>query len=82
MRGKCIPLQWGSASQILDLEQGRHSAAFADQRGTLHIRLARRKRRPDGPTVRRDCTCGGTDGRLCAPCRLRKFAAVRRLQDE
>jgi len=81
MQSECMPLQWGSASQILDLEQGRHSAAFVDQRGTLHIRLARRKHRPEGSTLRRDCTCGGTDGRFCAPCRLRKFAEVRKLQD-
>ena len=51
-----IHLQKGRVSELASLPNGRHSAMCIDG-NTLHIRLARRKNRPTGSWLRRDCSC-------------------------
>ena len=51
-----IQLEIGNSKYLYDLPYGRHSAVWV-QADVLHIRLARRKHRPDGSLLRIPCCC-------------------------
>ena len=66
---ECLPLQVGSAKTVQALPLHRHSSVWVSPDGRLHIRLQRRKHRPEGSLLLRPCTCSSTA--FCAPHALR-----------
>ena len=63
---ECLPLEAGTAAELLaQLPEGRHSAVAVVE-GRLHIRLRSRKNRPQGSMLVRECVCGSLhEPRLC-----------------
>lgn len=76
VQSEMLPLQRGSLADIAHLPWGRHSAAAWDHAGTLWIRLARRKNKPDGSTLSSPCECSMTGPQFCAACRLARWADI------
>ena len=66
-----VPLQFGSSAEIERLPPGRHSAVFLES-GAVHIRLARRKHRPQGSLLKRPCRCSEWGKHFCLLHRLEK----------
>ena len=74
MRSECVDLELGSASEALQLPEGRHSAVFYDAYGNLVLRLRRiGKNRPSGGFIIRPCDCEVDGEKYCLCCRLRPY---------
>ena len=70
VQSEAMGLEVGMKRDAQILPPGRHSAVWIEscERGfdSLHIRLARRKHRPQGSLLVRTCACAGTSPRCCA----------------
>jgi len=73
MQSECVPLEKGSATSIVDLPEGRHSAVWLAPNRHLHIRLKTRKNRAQGSLLIRPCTCHLENPEVCAVCSTETF---------
>lgn len=73
MQSECVPLEKGSATTVVDLPEGRHSAVWLAPNRQLHVRLKSRKNRPGGSLLVRACTCHLEDSSVCAVCSVEEY---------
>ena len=79
VQSEAVPLCTGSPSYLNGLPPDTHSGVWVDNDGTLCLKLARRKNRPNGSTLRRPCTCGTRGRQLCVVHRTQAWLASRQV---
>ena len=70
---ECIPLCFGTAENLVQMEPTRHSAMWIDDsQGSRQscIRWARGKHRPRGAVMKRKCVCAEVGPQCCVVCRV------------
>ena len=78
VQSEALPLETGTAEEAKSaaLGNGRHSAVWVNLlENTIHLRLARRKNRPNGSWLTRKCTCKESGLTLCCVHRMATYLA-------
>jgi hypothetical protein len=78
VQSEALPLEAGTAEEAKSaaLGNGRQSAVWVNLlENTIHLRLARRKNRPNGSWLTRKCTCKESGLTLCCVHRMATYLA-------
>ncbi|CAE8601196.1 unnamed protein product [Polarella glacialis] len=82
VQSETIELEAGSAAHLVSLAPSRHRAVFLDAQMRLHVRLQRRKHRPQGSLLVRGCVCKSESPAVCAPRRAQALLSRKQLGEK
>ena len=82
VQSECMPMQRGEAIQATCMPPSAHSGIWVEGGGTLALRLAQRKNRPQGSLIRRPCTCASVGRQFCVVHRLAPYLRKKRIGEQ